>query len=172
MARVLLSKTGKMMVDALSSSWSMGVLGREQPPSDDEEAEAPPLAMGVQRSLPASSGEGPGESRLDKLKRAASEKEAPAEVTEPPGKRLAITDSPGRNVRKRPASKAELAKEKKAQAAAAAKEKKEAAARAAEEKEAAAAKAALEEQQRQNANLTECMSFSLPKAVPVKASPA
>ena len=150
----------------------MGLLGQAQPPSDDEEAEAPPLAMGVQRSLPASSAEGPGESRLDELKKAASEKEAPAEVTEPPGKRLAITDSPGRNVRKRPASKAELAKEKKAQAAAAAKEKKEAAAKASEEKEAAAAKAALEEQQRQNANLTECMSFSLPKAVPVKASPA
>ena len=43
---------------------------------------------------------------------------------------------------------------------------------AAQEQKTAAAKAALEAQEQQKANLPECISFSLSKAMPVKASPA
>ena len=131
--------------------------------------------MGVLRSLPASSNAGLGESRLQKLKRLSSEKDAADSETQPTNKRLAIADSPRRPVCKRPASAAEkkaAAKEKKEADEAAAKKKKAALAEAAQEQKTAAAKAALEAQEQQKANLPECISFSLSKAMPVKASPA
>ena len=149
------------------------MLGVEEPPSENEEP--PAQAMGVPRSLPASSKAGADESRLEKLKRLASENHASDAGTGKPNKRLAIEDSPRRHVCKRPANKAEklaAANEKKEAAAAAAKEKKAAVAQAAKEQKAAAAKAAVEAQEQQNANLSECISLSLSKAMPVKASPA
>ena len=48
----------------------------------------------------------------------------------------------------------------------------EALAEAAQEQKTATAKAALEAQEQQKANLPECISLSLSKAMPVKASPA
>ena len=166
----------KMMVDGLSNSWGMGMYGVEQPPSEDEALEPPAQPMGVLRGLPASSSGELEESRLQKLKRLSAENDAADPGTYGSGtKRLAITDSPRKPVCKRPASNAEklaAAKEKKEADAAAAKEKKAALAEAAQEQKTAAAKAALEAQEQQKANLPECISLSLSKAMPVKASPA
>ena len=165
----------KMMVDSLSNSWGMGMYGVERPPSEDEAPEPLAQPMGVLRSLPASSNAGLGESRLEKLKRLSAEQGAADSETQPTNKRLAIADSPRRPVCKRPASAAEkkaAAKEKKEADEAAAKKKKAALAEAAQEQKTAAAKAALEAQEQQKANLPECISFSLSKAMPVKASPA
>ena len=140
----------------MTSSWSMGMFGVEDPPSENEEP--PAQAMGVPRSLPASSNAGVDESRLEKLKRLGSE-----------NKRLALEDSPSKRkpnkpLCKRPANKAEklaAAKEKKEAAAEAAQAKKAAVAQAAKEQKAAAAKAVAEAQEQQKANLSECISLGL-----------